>query len=286
MKKGPVYRIKQPKKSSLPDTCKKPNVSASNKSPCKDTEESSELQSETKVVVGKNVKSSIEGGRGAHNDGTSSGDDNTTKPDDISFEIKGGKHSGTDDDSSESSSGSEGEDGKIAQGSVDGRTGTHIDETSKDCGGPQRPGSVPSKRKVTDRWLKEKLGTFSWLSVDEDRNVMYCNSCMRHWKAHGDSKPSVFVTGCSSFKSESLEKHATSSAHVRCVEADRTASPSSSSSIPKSILRMNTEMANQLKVLFNITYYLVQKERPLSDFPDLAALHQKKWASYDPAVSE
>ena len=50
---------------------------------------------------------------------------------------------------------------------------------------------------------------------------------------------------------------------------------SSLSSLPAAVLRMNEKTTKQLTVLFNISYTILMKYRPLSDFRDLASLRQK-----------
>ena len=50
---------------------------------------------------------------------------------------------------------------------------------------------------------------------------------------------------------------------------------SSLSSLPAAVFRMNEKTTKQLTVLFNISYFILMKDRPLSDSRDLASLHQK-----------
>ena len=49
----------------------------------------------------------------------------------------------------------------------------------------------------------------------------------------------------------------------------------SAACLPVMVRNMSDTLLSQLKMLFNIAYYVVQHSRPMSDFPDLIALHAK-----------
>ena len=81
----------------------------------------------------------------------------------------------------------------------------------------------------------------------------------------------TFVSGCSSFRQESIESHLVSQGHQVACKADQVDEEPSAASLQHAVLRMSDEMAAQLKLLFNTAYYAV-KERPLSDFVGLVEL--------------
>ena len=147
------------------------------------------------------------------------------------------------------------------------------DENLTEKPGQQRkPVQCKGKRRVTQHWLQDKLSSYSWLRFDSERNLLFCDPCRRHWSDQS-KKTSHLVTGCDSFKNESLEKHHHSSMHEQCLRADMVSQ--SAACLPVMVRNMSDTLLSQLKMLFNIAYYVVQHSRPMSDFPDLIALHAK-----------
>ena len=69
---------------------------------------------------------------------------------------------------------------------------------------------------------------------------------------------------------DAVEKHSKSEPQENfCVEVVM------NSQIAKSFLRLNPADKNLLRVKFNTTYYVIKKERPFTDYPDLLQLQAK-----------
>ena len=83
---------------------------------------------------------------------------------------------------------------------------------------------------------------------------------------------------------DTVEKHSKSEPHVRAIEVSKQENLGEenfreevvmNSQIAKSFLRLNPADKNLLRVKFNTTYYVIKKERPFTDYPDLLKLQAK-----------
>ena len=67
---------------------------------------------------------------------------------------------------------------------------------------------VKRARQFQEKWKKDR----SWLVLDDDG--MKCSVCIKYASGNpSDGKNSVFITGCSSMKLESVIKHEESNLH-------------------------------------------------------------------------
>ena len=75
-----------------------------------------------------------------------------------------------------------------------------------------QPTSSLPKRKFQAKWLTD----FEWLVYDEERNVMTCKYCTAKIHSAGNTD---FISGCTTFKRESLTAHSKSRRHNVCQES-------------------------------------------------------------------
>lgn len=74
---------------------------------------------------------------------------------------------------------------------------------------------VKRARQFQEKWRKDR----TWLVLDDDG--MKCSVCMKYSSGKSsDGKISVFITGCSSMKLESVIKHEESNLHKKCMAVD------------------------------------------------------------------
>ena len=83
---------------------------------------------------------------------------------------------------------------------------------------------------------------------------------------------------------DAVEKHFKSEPHVPTIKLSKQQNLGDESfreevamnlQIAKSFLRLNPADKNSLQVKFNTTYYIIKKERPFTDYPDLLKLQAK-----------
>ena len=83
---------------------------------------------------------------------------------------------------------------------------------------------------------------------------------------------------------DAVEKHFKSEPHVPTIKLSKQENLGDESfceevvmnlQIAKSFLRLNPADKNSLQVKFNTTYYIIKKERPFTDYPDLLKLQAK-----------
>ena len=108
-----------------------------------------------------------------------------------------------------------------------------------------------------------------WTFFLSENIVLHCKVCKAHPKVASGSS---FIQGCSTFKSETLEKHLKSSAHCKAMLAENATRNPEETPIAAGIARMSAEMGEHLRVLFRTAFYIAKEEKPFSDFPGLCQL--------------
>ena len=87
-----------------------------------------------------------------------------------------------------------------------------------------------------------------------------------------------WIVGTENVSIDAVEKHSKSELHVRAIKLSKQENLGEenfreeivmNSQIAKSFLRLNPADKNSLRVKFNTTYYVIKKERPFTDYPDL-----------------
>ena len=93
-----------------------------------------------------------------------------------------------------------------------------------------------------------------------------------------------WIVGTENVSKDAVEKHSKSEPHVRGIKLSKQENLGEenfreevvmNSQIAKSFLRLNPADKNSLRVKFNTTYYVIKKERPFTDYPDLLKLQAK-----------
>lgn len=129
------------------------------------------------------------------------------------------------------------------------------------------------KRKFNPTWKKE----FPWLSFDVDKNLMICDLCCAHPSVAGKTD---FLKGCSTFKKETIRKHAKSNGHKRARDKSLSEEKSpAESQIIQSFSKINKEMQFQerkeMVAKINTAYFVAKEEIPFSKFEGLISLQRK-----------
>ena len=93
-----------------------------------------------------------------------------------------------------------------------------------------------------------------------------------------------WIVGTENVSKDAVEKHSKSEPHVRGIKLSKQENLGEenfreevvmNSQIAKSFLRLNPADKNSQQVKFNTTYYIIKKERPFTDYPDLLKLQAK-----------
>ncbi|XP_030260383.1 zinc finger protein 862-like isoform X2 [Sparus aurata] len=122
---------------------------------------------------------------------------------------------------------------------------------------------------------------FKWLIFKEGK--MLCKWCLAHPKLAGKN---AFVTGDAQLKRDTVKKHAMSRKHEQCRDAFISCQ---NKVIEKAVGRQQAssdeETIKQLKMKFNIAYYVAKEEIAFTKFPKLFALHKKNGVDINPTYN-
>ena len=92
---------------------------------------------------------------------------------------------------------------------------------------------------------------------------MVCTICQEN----GDPSTNIFITGCTSYKLDSVSKHEKSKGHEKSAAIAKTKSESTVNSDANKILKkLNSENFEKLNKMFRTCHAMVKNNRPLSDF--------------------
>lgn len=132
------------------------------------------------------------------------------------------------------------------------------------------------KYNFNPQWQK----TFPWLIFDD--NLMYCKYC-RGQKQAGNS---AFVSGNPHFKRDTVQKHSKSRRHALCRDAyiarENKESATMQAAVRRQVLLSEEEKRRQLKIKFNIAYYIAKEETAFVKFGPLITLHKKNGVDINP----
>lgn len=126
------------------------------------------------------------------------------------------------------------------------------------------------------------VSSYPWVKHEEKAEgpgVMFCTTC-RAYPDYAD-KSSAMFQGCSTFRIDSLKKHDSSIAHIKCTERKQKDSMNgqertdfiANSPIVKCANRSATINMNIFKIMFNTVYLLAKKGKPMSDYETHMELH-------------
>ena len=123
------------------------------------------------------------------------------------------------------------------------------------------------KRNFVRSWTKD----FPWLEYDGEK--MRCKPCCSR-TTESDSS-SVFVTGSTNFKIESIRSHEKSNGHNRAVAAIKVAENPRLALLPRVLWTVSQDVAQKMERLFDIAYFVAKREMPFTSFPHLCHLEMK-----------
>ena len=145
--------------------------------------------------------------------------------------------------------------------------------------------------KTLRKWEKEFQ-----LKLDFDINIEYkvcciwCSDCKK-WELRIKEIKSFsdkWIKGTENVAKDALEKHVKGEPHLQAVKLSKRSelgmivywdSVIMNSPLAKSFLRLNPTDKDSLRAKFNTTYYVLKKERPFTDYPDLLNLQTKNGIS-------
>ena len=131
----------------------------------------------------------------------------------------------------------------------------------------------PSAKKVRvytfcDKWAKDR----PWLEFRVTEDAMYCTFCEKYAAKSGNN---AFRDRCKSLRLSNIKDHEKTPAHQASSQAFEVASrPLSEMPMEQCLQKMENKSFHQMEALFRSAFYLAQKGRPFSDFPDLITLQR------------
>ena len=124
-------------------------------------------------------------------------------------------------------------------------------------------------RSYSTEWEKDRL----WLKLTD--NGMVCLAC----QAHGDKTVmNQFISGCVSYKLDSIQKHQKSTGHEKSPLIEKAKNESKAESKAKKIIQtLNTEnFQKKLDKMLRNVHAMVQHSRPLGDYVWMCELDEMK----------
>lgn len=130
-----------------------------------------------------------------------------------------------------------------------------------------------TKHKICHKWKEE----FPWLSVREEDQALLCSVCCEAPHTAGKTQ---FLTGCTSTKKETMQKHAASNGHLRAQAAVLAKQkPVRETAIAQSLAKGKKEQEDrdrrEVAVKITTAYFLAKEEIPFSKFQGLIYLQKK-----------
>lgn len=108
---------------------------------------------------------------------------------------------------------------------------------------------LPDTRKVQDRWLK----IWPWLYFSD--NKMFCKLCIKY------GKKNIFTTGCTTFKTSSMQRHQEIDEHKSCIEV-----PVLQSNMTEAVNIVNSEEDKAVMNAMKVVYWMATENIALSKY--------------------
>ena len=129
-------------------------------------------------------------------------------------------------------------------------------------------------RKYNANWKKE----FTWVNFDPQKNAMYCTFCQEAGAEIAGKTD--FVTGCTSFKKETLSIHGRSHRHTRARDhvlgKQKPASEGTLSAVFQKMRSQNDKDAQkEMTIKINTAYFVAKEELPFTKYKGLVQLQKK-----------
>ena len=149
-----------------------------------------------------------------------------------------------------------------------------------------------SKKTTTLKTLRKWESEFSVkleFDTNSDSKIYHvkCSNCKK-WETRINSRKNFsksWIVGTDSVSKDAVETNSKSEPHVCTIKLSKQKNLGEEnfceevamiSQIAKSSWRLNSADKNLLRVKFNTTYYVIKKERPFTNYPDLLKLQAKK----------
>ena len=136
------------------------------------------------------------------------------------------------------------------------------------------------KRKDSkDEWEKSKKRTRAFLmhwpemytGLTDTDGGMICTTCVDN----APTKSSSFMTGCKSYRLDSIRSHWESEVHIKAVGSKLVKENENKGPLDQVVLKLGEQNKQVLIYLFNTVYFINKQERPFSDIEPLLALQVK-----------
>ena len=124
------------------------------------------------------------------------------------------------------------------------------------------------KRSLQEAWFDE----FPWAEKDDQK--LFCK-VRRKYPNLADTKSSLYIGISSNFRKETLKFHDKSFKHRKCVDHQKVIETPSTSSLAKSVKKVDKKNHEINEKLMNTAYYIACEGEPFTKFPRLCALQEK-----------
>lgn len=137
---------------------------------------------------------------------------------------------------------------------------------------------VAQKKPSTNlKFLPQWQEQFSWVVYHENENKMTCKTCCAFLHLAGKTE---FISGCGTFKKESLQKHSVGGGHLRARDACLAKQqPVINFSILQGLQRggktVEEKTKKEVEAKFNTAYLIAKEELPVSKYQAILALQKK-----------
>ena len=136
---------------------------------------------------------------------------------------------------------------------------------------------APQKTSTTRKFLPQWQEQFSWVVYHEDEHKMTCKTCCAFPHLAGKTE---FVSGCRTFKKESLQKHSIGGGHYRSSDAWLAQQkPVLSSPILQGLQKggkaVEEKTKKEMEAKFNTAYLIAKEELPFTKFQPILSLQKK-----------
>ncbi|KAK0148163.1 Zinc finger protein 862 [Merluccius polli] len=130
---------------------------------------------------------------------------------------------------------------------------------------------------------REWLDQFPWLRYSKADSMMHCTYCKECGKTMAGN--TAFVTGCNTFRIETLKKHNASAKHTTCRDKCTAQVPP----LPAAFQRQAAANASSdeagMIIKFNVAYHIAKEELPFTKFKAEIILQRKNGVNVNPTYS-
>lgn len=130
-----------------------------------------------------------------------------------------------------------------------------------------------TNRKILRQWQEQ----FNWVVYHKDENKMTCKTCCTFPHLAGKTE---FLSGCCTFKKESLQKHRVGGGHLRAHDALLAKQKPVQNSPIVQVLQRGGKAAEEktrteMEAKFNTVYLIAKEELPFKKYQAILSLQKK-----------